>query len=252
MKLNCDLGEGFGTWSKGLDHEIMPLIDLANLACGFHAADPLTMKKTVQLATKHHVTIGAHPSYPDLVGFGRRTMSCSCEELMAIIQYQIGALQAICASEGGKVAYVKPHGALYNDMMVDFNIFETICQAISQLSMALPLIIQAIPKVNELLCPFTKIADNYGITLWFEAFADRQYQDNGLLVPRGQNNAVIEDVEQVIARSQKLLNEQQITSINGLVLPVKVDTLCVHGDNPAAVILVQKLRLLLDQQSINK
>ena len=120
MKLNCDMGEAFGNWTMGLDEQIMSFVDQANIACGFHASDPLTMSKTVALAKQHNVTIGAHPAYPDLVGFGRRNMDIAPEELKAIIQYQVAALQGICAAQGVKVTYVKPHGALYNTMMKDF------------------------------------------------------------------------------------------------------------------------------------
>ncbi len=260
MKLNCDLGESFGHWTKGQDEKIMPLIDLANVACGFHAADPLTMQKTVQLACKHNISIGAHPAYHDLLGFGRRSIKYSSQELTAILHYQIGALQAICASENCEVDYVKPHGALYNDMMSNLLIFRTVCQAISALNNArnarlkkarikkdhsdkkLPLIVQAVPDPE----PFKLIAAEYKIELWFEAFADRAYQDNGALVPRDNDNAVIVDVEQVVTRCQKLIAEQKLLSINGKPLTLEVDTLCVHGDNPAAINLVEKLRALLN------
>ena len=241
MKLNCDLGESFGPWKKGNDQAIMPYISLANIACGFHASDPLTMLRTVQLANKHQVTIGAHPGYPDLAGFGRRSMSYPPAELIAIIHYQLGALQAICHSENTKVSYVKPHGALYNDMMANLAMFTNVCLAISKFDSTLPLIVQALPKP----APYNDIANKYGIRLWFEAFADRHYQDNGLLVPRTENNAVIHQSEQVLARCQHLLDQQQLLSVNAVPLSLQVDTLCVHGDNPAAITLVKQLSSLL-------
>ena len=247
MKLNCDLGESFGQWKKGCDEDVMPLIDWANVACGFHASDPLTMQKTVKLAAQHNVTIGAHPSYPDIVGFGRRSIVYSPTELIAIIHYQIGALQAICASEKCSVSYVKPHGALYNDMMSDHAVFHVVCQAISVLNETqnhtLPLIIQALPDSAT----FNAIAAEYNVKLYFEAFADRAYQDNGLLVSRNQKGAVIHDPLKVIERCQHLIKHKQLLSINNTPLDLHVDTLCVHGDNPSAVELVSQLRHLLDE-----
>jgi len=243
MKLNCDLGESYGPWEKGLDQQIMPLIDLANIACGFHASEPLTMQTTVRLAVQHKVTIGAHPSYPDLVGFGRRSMQFSNEELSAIILYQIGALQAICQSEATRVSYIKPHGALYNDMMNDLVVFRTICQALSQLDLKVPLLVQALPDTGK----YVKIASEFGIKLWFEAFADRAYQDDGLLLPRTNNAAVLSDKREVLERCRQLITQQTLLSITGKPLAIEVDTLCVHGDNPAAVELVTELRMLLDE-----
>ncbi|NQZ80942.1 MAG: 5-oxoprolinase subunit PxpA [Colwellia sp.] len=246
MKLNCDLGESFGPWHKGNDQQIMPLIDLANIACGFHASDPLTMQKTVQLAVKHDVTIGAHPGYPDLIGFGRRSMSYSTKELTAIFHYQIGALQAICVSQNTKISYVKPHGALYNDMMVNQEIFITLCDALSQLDKTLPLMVQALPETSF----FKKTAEKFGLTLWFEAFADRKYNDNGLLVSRENINAVIHNEEQVIDQCKHLLQHGELISMNGKLLNIHVDSLCVHGDNPAAIELVKGLNIMLKQHAL--
>jgi len=243
MKLNCDLGESFGLWQKGNDQQIMPLIDLANIACGFHASDPLTMQNTVKLAVEHNVTIGAHPSYPDLIGFGRRSMTYSAKEITAIIHYQIGALQAICTSQNTKVSYVKPHGALYNDMMVNKELFTAQCSALSQLKTTLPLMIQALPETSF----FRETAEKFGITLWFEAFADRRYNDNGLLVSREDSDAVIHNEEEVIAQCKHLLLNDELMSINNKPLNIHVDSLCVHGDNPAAIAIVKNLNIMLKQ-----
>ena len=176
MKLNCDMGEAFGAWTMGLDEDIMPFVDQANIACGFHASDPLTMSKTVALAKQHNVTIGAHPAYPDLVGFGRRNMDIAADELKAIIQYQIGALQGICQAHGTKVTYVKPHGALYNTMMANFSVLESVMQAISELDNSLILMVMAIPEADQVKA----LAKQYNLSLWFEAFSDRLYTDEGL------------------------------------------------------------------------
>ena len=245
MKLNCDLGESFGLWKMGLDAQVMPHINLANIACGFHASDPLTMSKTLSLAKQHQVSIGAHPAYPDLVGFGRRSMACSSEELQALFVYQIGALQALAVTQGLTLSYVKPHGALYNDMMKDIKVFNGICQAISRYNNKLALMIQALPDTHQ----FQEVADRYGITLWFEAFADRNYQDNGLLVPRSQANAVITEPKAVLARCQTLLEHGHLLSENSNTIEMQVDTLCVHGDNPSAVDLVKQLNDLIKRSA---
>lgn len=237
MQINCDLGEGLGIWSLGQDSEIMPYIHMANIACGFHASDPLTMQKTVSLAVKNKVSIGAHPGYPDLVGFGRRSLAMSTEELIASIHYQVGALEAICQVQGTQVNYIKPHGALYNDMMANEAIFQSVCEAIAYLSTSLTLVVQAVPDTRKL----EATAEHYGITLCFEAFADRNYLDNGLLVPRTDKDAVLHDAETIISRSIALKQTGKLLSVNNKPLALKVDTLCVHGDNPKAVLLTKNL-----------
>lgn len=238
MKLNCDLGE----FKDNNDADIMPYIDMANIACGFHGSDALTIKKTVQLAAQHQVTIGAHPSYPDSENFGRQSMSLSSDDLIAVIQYQVGALQALCYVENTQVRYVKPHGALYNDMMKNTAIFTDICRAIAQLnqnsSQPLALMIQAV----ENTAAFEKIATEHGIALYFEAFADRAYQDNGLLVSRSEEGAVLHDHQAVIERCQKLINNEPLLSINQKPLEFHLDALCVHGDTPNALAMLKALR----------
>ncbi len=243
IKLNADLGE----IDNGHNHDaqLMPYLDQANIACGFHASTPLLMQQTVKLAIKHQVTIGAHPSYPDKENFGRTSMQLSNDNLIACLHYQIGALQTICHALHASVEYVKPHGALYNDMMVNLDIFASVCQAISLLSTDLPLMIQALPDD----APYRKIANQYGISLWFEGFADRAYQDNGLLVSRAQQGAVLNDTQQVLRQVQQLYRHHQLTTINQQTLTLKVDTLCVHGDNLAAIQLVQAIRHWLDEQT---
>lgn len=238
MLLNCDLGEGFGCWSKGKDAEIMPYIDVANIACGFHAGDPTIMQKTISLAKKNKVTIAAHPGYSDLAGFGRRSIKVSEDELFALLIYQIGALQALATAQQVKVTMVKPHGALYNDMMADIAIFASICQAIAQLDNSLILIIQALPDTTM----FQKVADDFGLSLQFEAFADRNYQSNGLLVPRNETNASITETTDIVKRCQHLFTHQELLDQNGIPLSLKVDTLCIHGDHHNAVDISKALR----------
>jgi UPF0271 protein len=224
----------------------MPYIDQANIACGFHASDPANMVKTIKLACQHHVEIGAHPSYPDKENFGRLSMNLDSNELIAIIQYQVAALQNLCANENTQVSYVKPHGALYNDMMADLAIFSNVCQAINQSSSLLPdkmsLMIQALPDQQA----FIDIAQQWQVPLIFEAFADRAYQDNGLLVSRQQKNAVLLDEQIVVKRMAHLAAHQQLLSINDKALTLNVDSICVHGDNSAAIKLIKALRVELD------
>lgn len=242
IKLNCDIGESFGAWKMGNDEKIMPYIDQANIACGFHASDPLTMQKTVVMAAKHNVEIGAHPSYPDLVGFGRRSMACSTQELISLIQYQVGALNAICHANGTIVQYVKPHGALYNDMMKDTEVFSSVCQAISQLDDNLSIMVQALPDMTAYLA----IANKYNLSIIEEGFADRAYQDSGLLVPRSQSNAVLTSAQSVVKRCQLLLEHGVFKSENDIALPLNITSLCVHGDNAEAIQLVKEIRNYLD------
>lgn len=238
IRLNCDMGESFGIWKMGNDEEIMPLIDMANLACGFHASDAVTMSRSVILAKKYNVTIGAHPSYNDLLGFGRRKILCSLEEIKSIILYQIGALNAFCRANGVTLSYVKPHGALYNDMMRDENIFKAILNAISSFSKNIKLMVLSGPKNDE----YEHTAKLYDIGLIFEVFADRNYNDDGTLVSRMEENAVIRDELDVVSRVVNLKERRYITSINGQKLFFKCDSICVHGDNENALEFVKLIK----------
>ncbi|RDL45371.1 LamB/YcsF family protein [Marinomonas piezotolerans] len=242
MKLNCDMGEAFGAWPMGLDEQIMPYIDQANIACGFHASDPLTMSKTVALAKHHGVTIGAHPGYPDLVGFGRRNMDIASTELKALIQYQVGALQGICRAQGVEVAYVKPHGALYNTMMKDFSVLETVMQAVSELDSSLILMVMAIPEVEEVKV----LAQKYGLQLWFEAFSDRLYSDSGRLTPRSQPLSVHQSFDLIEAQVLQLSQFGTLTTESGTSLAVEANTICVHGDGAHAVDAVKRIRAVVE------
>lgn len=238
IRLNCDLGESFGPWKMGMDEAVMPHIDMANIACGFHASDPITMQHTVALAKQHGVTIGAHPGYPDLVGFGRRSMVCSPEEISAFVTYQIGALVAIAASQGMAVEYVKPHGALYNDMMAHEHIFLPILKAVSQYNKELKLMILSSSK-NE---RYSELAAPLGVGLLYEVFADRAYTDEGFLVSRAKEGAVIHSADAVKARIDLLHKQSALITETGKKIPLKADTLCVHGDNQKALDLIVTLR----------
>ena len=238
IKLNCDMGESFGIWKMGLDEEIMPYIDMANLACGFHAGDALIMNKSVLLAKKNNVTIGAHPGYQDLVGFGRRSISCSNEEISAIVLYQTGALNAFCKAHDTSVSYVKPHGGLYHDMMNNENVFKAILSAISSYDKNIKLMILSSPKNEE----YALIAKAYNISLLYEVFADRNYNDDGALVSRSQSNAVIDDEQLVIKRIKDLKEKGTLNSISGKELSLATDVLCVHGDTKNALEFIKILR----------
>lgn len=238
IRLNSDLGEGFGAYKMGDEELIMPHIDMANIACGFHAGDPITVQKTINLALKHNVSIGAHPSYPDLVGFGRRSMKCSFEEIEAFVIYQIGALSSLTRANGGKIEYVKPHGALYNDMMRDDGIIEAIMRGVSRFDNSLKLMILSTLKNSH----YESLAKKYGINLYYEVFADRAYKDDGFLVPRSQENSVLHVEDDILKRLDMLQKNGVLMSINSVELPLKADSLCVHGDNPEAIRLVKSIR----------
>jgi len=238
IKLNCDAGESFGSWKMGLDEAIMPYVDMANFACGFHAGDPLIMDRSIKLALKHGVSIGAHPAYPDLMGFGRRSMVCSLDEVESMVIYQIGALQGFATANGATLSYVKPHGGLYNDMMKDERIFKAVATAVARVNPKLKLMILSMVDTSK----YEAIAKALGLELLYEVFADRAYDDNGLLVPRTQKGAVLHDVQAVIERLKLLQKEGLLETISGKRIALRADTLCVHGDNEEAVVLVETLR----------
>lgn len=247
LLLNCDIGESFGAWTMGLDAEIMPFIDCANIACGFHAGDPSVMRKTVGLALKHDVMIGAHPAYPDLVGFGRRSMACSPQEIQDLLHYQIGALAGVCRAQGGEVRYVKPHGALYNDMMANPAQLRAVVEAIARYDDQLPLMLLAMRDNSGAQA----IADEFGIKLWFEAFADRAYDGAGRLVSRQLPGAVHHEPELIIAQAIRFSRGEPLQASDGSELFLSPDTLCVHGDNASSVAAVQRIRAALSERSVS-
>jgi len=241
MKLNCDLGESFGNWKMGLDKEVMTHIDQANVACGFHAGDPLVMYNTLALAKQHNVSVGAHPSYPDLVGFGRRSMKCSKEEIITLVLYQIAAIDGVAKSLDIELSYVKPHGALYNDMMVNFEVREAIFLALSQYHKPLRLMIQASANIDE----HRAQAKKFNIEILTEVFADRCYNDDGTLLSRN-NTAAVHNREKMLAQVKLLKEKSCVMTINGNRLPLKADSLCVHGDNVEGVRAIKAIRELID------
>ena len=240
LLLNCDLGESFGAWSQGVDHLVMPYIDQASIACGFHAGDPQVIKQTLALAAEHGVAVGAHPSYPDLAGFGRRSMKLPASELIAILQYQIAALAGMAENIGLSLSYVKPHGALYNDMMVNGQLRSAVMQAIAECHQPLAFMLQATADWEM----HRAEAEAFGIQPLFEAFADRCYDDSGALLSRAESGAVLSR-EKMLDQVQQLQEDGSVTTVSGKRLTLVADTLCVHGDNPEAVGAIGEIRQLL-------
>lgn len=242
IKLNCDLGEGMA-----LDEHVMPYIDMANIACGFHASNPVLMVKTVELAKSQGVQIGAHPSYHDIENFGRREMTLPATDIKQLVVYQVGALQAICEAQNTQVDYVKPHGALYNTMMKEEPVFIAILQALSSLKQALPLMILA----NQSAEKYQALADQHNVPLILEAFADRVYTDEGNLLSRQEKGAVLEDDTAIAKQVESLINDNQVTTVSGKKIPITAESLCVHGDNVRALESVKTIRQVIDSLVLN-
>ena len=235
IDLNCDLGESFGAYKLGCDEEVIPLITSANIACGFHAGDPVTMAKTVKLACEAGIQLGAHPGFPDLLGFGRRDIKVTPAEAKAYVQYQTGALQAFASEYGLKLQHVKAHGNLYNMAGRDHALAKAICEAIASVSE--DLIILALAG-SEMI----SAAQEVGIRAASEVFADRAYEENGALVARSKEGSMITDEAEAAARVLRMVTEGKVTAITGKDIDIKADSVCVHGDNPKAVAFVEKLR----------
>jgi UPF0271 protein len=226
----------------GLDDQVMPFIDQANIACGFHAGDPVVIKKTLLAAKRNNVVVGAHPSYPDINGFGRRSMNIPPVELIALLQYQIAALTGMASNLGVEVQYVKPHGALYNDMMADGHIRSAVMEAIAECHQPLAFMMQATPDAET----HREEAKAFGLDLLFEAFADRCYDDNGALLSRAKEGAV-HSKDKMLEQVIQLQQQGTVTTVNGHSLALQADSLCVHGDNLAGVQAIEEIRQLIQQ-----
>ncbi|GAC1036473.1 LamB/YcsF family protein [Pseudomonas sp. No.117] len=242
LLLNCDSGESFGAWTMGDDAHAIPLVDQANLACGFHAADPLTMQRSVALAVANGVQIGAHPAYPDLVGFGRRQLACTPAEVEAMILYQIGALDAFCRAAGVQVEYVKPHGALYNALVQDDALLTAALSACARYRPGLPLMVLAKTDNGR----ERRLAEVAGVPLLLEAFADRAYLADGSLAPRGQAGAVHHDPERILGQALAIARGEEFPGFAGQPMRLRADSLCVHGDNAESLAVLRRLRAALD------
>ncbi|MFI4983159.1 MAG: 5-oxoprolinase subunit PxpA [Nevskiales bacterium] len=242
IDLNADLGESYGAWRMGDDAALMPFISSCNIACGFHAGDPRIMDHTVRLALAAGVHIGAHPSLPDIQGFGRRDMAISADEAHALVLYQIGALAAFCKARGARLHHVKPHGALYNMAARDPLLAAAIAQAVADFDRELILVGLA----NSASIVAGRAA---GLSVWQEAFADRRYTANGQLQPRNQPGAVIVDVEQAVQQALDIARHGAVTSAEGERLTLQADTICLHGDSAHALALAARVRQEIDALS---
>ena len=243
IDLNCDLGESFGAYTIGSDEKVIPFITSANVACGWHAGDPLVMRKTVALCRKYGVSVGAHPGLPDLMGFGRRVMAVSPEEAKAYIQYQVGALQAFCRAAGVRLSHVKLHGAIYNMAAKDEALANAVVEALAELDARLILLGLS---GSEML----KAAERVGLNWKSEVFADRGYRRDGTLVPRREPGAMIENEDEAIARVVRMVMKGVVASVDGVDVPVRADSVCVHGDGEKALQFVAKMRAELPKAGI--
>lgn len=243
IDLNSDLGESFGRYTLGLDDQIIPLVSSANVACGQHAGDPMVMRDTVRMAADAGIAIGAHPGYPDLQGFGRRDMHLSPDEAYSYMLYQIGALQAFCAAAGVPLRHVKPHGQLYNHAAIDPELAAALAQAVRDVDDRLVLVGLA---NSALVDEGRKI----GLTTAEEFFTDRNYTDEGKLVNRNDPAALIRNEEEAIERVKNAIRDGAILSVNGKLIDLHADTICVHGDSPTALAFVRRTREALEEDGI--
>lgn len=243
IDLNCDLGESFGAYSLGMDEDILRFVTSANIACGFHAGDPSVMQKTVKLALKNNVQIGAHPGLPDLAGFGRRNMNITPQEAHDMVIYQIGALAGFVKAEGTRMQHVKPHGALYNMAAKDSKLAIAIAEAVYKVDSELILFGLA---GSELV----RAGEKIGLQTANEVFSDRTYQADGTLTPRTEPDALIHDKKQAVGQVVRMIKEGQVLSRQHVDVPVKADTVCIHGDGAAALAFAQQIKETLELSGI--
>ncbi len=241
IDFNCDMGESFGMYKMGLDEEVIKHITSANIACGFHAGDPNWMRTTVKLAEEHGVAIGAHPGFPDLSGFGRRTMNASALEVKNDVIYQMGALQAFTGAK--RLQHVKPHGAMYNMAVDDQDLATAICEALLEVDSDIVLLALAGSQ-------WISIAEDLGLRVGREIFADRALNTDGTLVSRSKEGSVIHDIQEVVDRSLRMVTEGKAVAISGEVIDVEADSLCLHGDTPGAVDMAQALKQALVAEDV--
>lgn len=239
VKLNCDLGEGF----DDSDRNIMPWIDMANIACGGHAGDDETMRRTLLLALENQCSIGAHPGYPDRDGFGRNSLDLSLPDLQWSVSNQIDSFLQVIQLTGGALAYVKPHGALYNDMMRNEVLFAALLEVVASKTARPVMVVQSISDHEH----YDELAATYGVNLLKEAFVDRAYTEDCQLVDRALQGAVLNEPGSIINQAKNLCEKGGVYSLTGKWIPLKADTLCVHGDNPVVVEAIRSIRVILDK-----
>lgn len=238
IDLNCDMGESFGAWKMGNDTALLDHVTSANIACGFHAGDPTTIRKTVELALQKGVAVGAHPGYPDLQGFGRRSMTMKPDEVFDIVLYQVSAIKGICESLGGRLHHVKPHGALYNQAVNNSALSEAIVKAVAKVDQGLIYFgLAGSGMLTE--------AEKVGLKTAAEVFADRTYQPDGTLTPRSEPNALIHDTDRSIAQVLQMVESQTVTAANGKAVPITAETICIHGDGANALEFAKAIRKAL-------
>ncbi|GAA4437578.1 5-oxoprolinase subunit PpxA [Pontibacter saemangeumensis] len=243
VDLNCDLGESFGAYQLGHDAAVLQYVTSANIACGFHAGDPTVMRRTVQLALERGVAVGAHPGLPDLVGFGRREMAVSREEVYDMVVYQIGALMAFVNAEGGVLHHVKPHGALYNMAAVSAVLAEALAEAVYKVQ---PQAVLYGLAGSEL----TKAGERLGLATAHEVFADRTYQQDGTLTPRSSPGALITEQADAVLQVLRMVKEGKVTSQQGQDVLIRADTVCIHGDGPHALAFARQIQEVLRSEEI--
>jgi len=243
IDLNCDMGESYGAWKMGADADVMPFITSANVACGFHAGDPATIRKTVRLAVDRGVAVGAHPSLPDLMGFGRRVMRISPQDMYDLVIYQAGAVEAFARAAGAKLHHVKCHGALYNMAATDEGLSEAMARAVRDLGGNVMLYALS----NSLMM---NTARNKNIPVAGEVFADRGYSDDGTLAPRDRPGGMIEEPMAAAKQALAMIEEGYVMSLSGKRVAVAADTMCLHGDQPGAVAFAQALRKVFSERGI--
>jgi UPF0271 protein len=236
------MGESYGAWKMGEDAAVMPYITSANIACGFHGGDPATIRKTVRLAVEHGVAIGAHPSLPDIQGFGRRVMKISPQEMYDLVVYQAGAVEAFARAAGAKLHHVKCHGALYNMAATDVALSDAMARAAKDLGG-----IKVYTLSNSTMMTVVK---KHGLPAIGEVFADRGYSDDGTLAPRDQPGGMIEDPQKSVKQALAMVEEGYVTSLSGKRVPVSADTLCLHGDQPGAVAFAKEIRKAFSDRGI--
>jgi UPF0271 protein len=243
IDLNSDIGESFGAWTMGDDAGVLAHVTSANIACGFHAGDPDTMRRTVALAAQHGVAIGAHVSLPDLQGFGRREMRVGADKTYAMTLYQLGALAAFTRAAGMRLHHVKPHGALYNMAARDAALADAIAHAARDFDPQLILVGLAGSES-------TRAGERAGLAVAHEAFADRRYQADGSLTPRREAGAVIDDVDAAVAQALAIVTRGEVVARDGKTIRLRADTICVHGDRPDAAVFARKLREALAASNV--
>jgi UPF0271 protein len=243
IDLNCDMGESYGAWKMGADAEVMPFITSANIACGFHGGDPATIRKTVRLAVDHGVAIGAHPSLPDIQGFGRRVMKISPQDMYDFVVYQAGAVEGFARAAGGKLHHIKCHGALYNMAATDEALSDAMARAAKDLGNVM---VYALSNSTMM-----KVVKKLNVPVLGEVFADRGYSDDGTLAPRDKPGGMIEDAAKSVKQALAMVEEGYVTSLSGKRIAVAANTLCLHGDQPGAVAFAKEIKKAFSDRGIS-